>query len=123
MENKTNNFNYTPESMTGECIPCVCCGAYMPPETNSMICYNCAHKLKDTTLVLTTPKTTNNRVFLKEFKRVKKAISRAACSGERYVRIYVKAVVVDEILTRLKKDGFMATQSGVYYDSPLFIAW
>lgn len=113
-------------------MECVCCGAPIAPETGFMICPRCAEKLESAELHLAPlnssvigfpPIKSESRIFKKEFSRVKKAITKAACSGRTYVKIYVRDLVADEILARLKKDGFKATQPGFDYDSPLFITW
>lgn len=102
---------------------CVCCGAVMPPETNSMICQACADQLRAPSVYHGHLKSTTSRIFKREFKRVQKAISRAACCGYRDIKIYVKEVVVVDIIDRLIHDGFKATQTGCSYDGPIFIAW
>ena len=104
-------------------MECVCCGAPIAPETGSMICPRCAEKIENTERITSNPIKSESRIFQKEFSRVKKAITKAACSGRNYVKIYVRDLVADEILARLKKDGFKATQPGLDYDSPLFITW
>lgn len=111
-------------------MECVCCGAPIAPESGSMICPRCAEKIESTDriasnfyVVGSSPIKSESRIFKKEFSRVKKAITKAACSGRTYVKIYVRDLVADEILARLKKDGFKATQPGFDYDSPLFITW
>lgn len=102
---------------------CVCCGAAMSPETNTMICRDCADQLRTPPAYNGHLKSANSRIFKREFKRVQKAISRAACCGYRDVKIYVREVVVVDIIDRLIHDGFKATQVGCSYDGPIFIAW
>ena len=103
---------------------CVCCGNPIPSENSSMLCNFCIEKISAAQRnTYPAPPKNNSRLFRREFKKVRKAIVRAACSGKRYVRIYVSTNVVEEILERLIADGYKATQSGYCYDSPLFILW